>query len=168
MKTTSLATKPVCLDGNNHSKTIKQGTNEFDATTNEINNHHLDTEDNSVESKDTTERETDPRDWKDQDMAKFILSTIPNTNIKPTLYRSKEYEEDNLSSNPKKKEIQFTFRMPFKTKKPRKEDCHIPQRIATTILKTMIRFTAPQIVPTIERATKIQTQNLLFSITPAF
>jgi len=94
IKTTGLTTKSVRPDGKNHLKTIKQVTNEFDAATNEIDNHHSDTKINSVESKVSTERETDPRDWKDQDIANFISSAIPNANIKPTLYRSKEYEED--------------------------------------------------------------------------
>ena len=125
-KTTGLATKPVCPDGKTHLKTIKQATNEFDATINENDNPHLDMEDKSIESKDSTEREIDTRNWKEQEMASFITSTIPNANTKPTPYRSKECEEDNSPPIPRKRDPTQLLTALQDKQESRKEDCHIP------------------------------------------
>ena len=75
-KTTGLATKPVRPEQKTHLITIKQVTNEFNATTNENDNPHSDTEAKSIESKDSTEEEIDTRNWMEQEMASFITSWV--------------------------------------------------------------------------------------------
>ena len=165
MKNTGLETKPVRPEGKKHLKAIKQVTNEFDATTNEVETHPSDVDINSVGSKDSSDRETDTREWKDQDMGNSFrqpsrtqaqIQTDP-TSMKriPPLQSQGRRDPTHLPKIPQDKQ------------EPRKDDCRIPQRIVTTITKKSKISIKPQIVPTKELATRIQNRNLSFLITPA-